>query len=309
MTPAAAETRETTTLRQDVERENAAAHDACAAGHDASVPYISRPATRRYYWDLITAAVQEAGVSFQGASVLELGCGTGTFTDLCLRDGATRYVGVDLSPNMIAMAQKKTADARVSFEVCSLQNFSAAHAGEFDIILSSSFIHHLVDLDTDLAQVRALLTKTGVYVGIHEPIVPKKRSVIENIDGMLQIMTGFSHGRPNLLKRLILTLSGDWRFDAWGMPNPYFQAYKFYVKNVMPMKNRQKSEQILRIIEANERNKKYNLVDFQLNKPFQLSERCSRWGVIKPYVYLCFPELKKFARQANYEMLVMKKES
>lgn len=215
------------TLRQEVERENAAAHDACAVGHDASVPYISRPATRQYYWDLITTAVREAGLSFAGASVLELGCGTGTFTDLCLRDGAVRYVGVDLSQNMIAMAQRKTTDPRVRFEVCSLQNFSAAHAGEFTIILSSSFIHHLVDLDNDLAQIRALLGPNGVYVGLHEPIVPKKRSVIENIDGMLQILAGFSHGRPNLLKRIILTLSGDWRYDAWGMPKPYFQAYKF----------------------------------------------------------------------------------
>lgn len=298
----AAEKIPTETLRQDVEREN-------AAGHDASVPYISRPVTRQYYWDLITTAVREAGLSFQGAAVLELGCGTGTFTDLCLRDGAKRYVGVDLSAEMIAIAGRKNSDPRVSFDVCSLQNFSRAHAGQFDIILSSSFLHHLVDLDTDLAQIRTLLTPTGVYVGLHEPIVPKARSMVENIDGMLQILTGYSHGRSNLFKRLVLALSGYWRYDAWGMPKPYVQSYTFYVKYILRLRDQPKAEKILASIAANERNRDYNLVDFQLNKPFRLSDTCHRWGKVKPYVYLCFPELRRFVRQANYEMLVMRQDS
>lgn len=80
------------------------------------------------------------------------------------------------------------------------------------------------------------------------------------------------------------------------------------MKTLLRLKDRQKAEGILAIIAANERNQKYNLVDFQLNTPFSLSEKCRDKGVVKPYVYLCFPELRRFVGKPNYEMLVMRRD-
>ena len=54
-------------------------------------------------------------------SVLELGCGSGALTVALIEDGAAHGDGVDLSPDMVAAAQRRAAEAgvgeRVSFNV------------------------------------------------------------------------------------------------------------------------------------------------------------------------------------------------
>src|SRR3989344_9627554 len=95
-----------------VHAANAKAHDYHAEMHDRNVPYIHRRSTRAYYWKLLKDACNSNGKNFKSASVLEVGCGTGTFTDLVLLDGASKFYGIDLSPKMINVARLKTKDSR-----------------------------------------------------------------------------------------------------------------------------------------------------------------------------------------------------
>lgn len=74
------------------------------------------------------------------ARVLELGCGTGSFTRLLANAGA-RVTSVDGSGRMIARAQRKTAG--VLFEQRDLRTFRAPAGNEFDVVFLAFVLHEL----------------------------------------------------------------------------------------------------------------------------------------------------------------------
>ena len=81
-----------------------------------------------------------------GASVLDVGCGTGTLTlQAKAAAGSTgRVCGVDAAPEMIAQARRKAqkAGAQVELEVGVIEALEYAD-GTFDRVLSSLMMHHL----------------------------------------------------------------------------------------------------------------------------------------------------------------------
>ncbi|MDP1836398.1 MAG: class I SAM-dependent methyltransferase [Chlamydiales bacterium] len=279
-------------LERLVAEENAREHDACAVHHDVNVPYVGRPQTRAFYWELIQNSLKDAKCSFKEASVCELGCGTGTFLNLALDNGGKEYWGVDISPRMIERAQAKTTDPRAHFVVDTLAGFSQQHEGAFDIILSSSFLHHLVDLGEGVEQIKKLLRPGGVYVALHEPIMPRQQSKTEMLDLFMQILTGQRFGELNLMKRLALAACGYWKVNNWDKPTPFFDLLGWYAK-LKGHESKQEGEM--------------NLVDYQLNSPFALSKHLAGHGTVTPYTYLCFKEVFRTAVLNNYEMLVITK--
>lgn len=90
-----------------------------------------------YYYELLADAYR--GFVPPGASVLEIGCGTGTIL-ASLRP--RRGVGVDLSPKMVAIAAAKFPD--LSFLVADAE---ALDLGEtFEYIIVPDVIEHLTDV-------------------------------------------------------------------------------------------------------------------------------------------------------------------
>lgn len=63
---------------------------------------------------LLDRILTVAGVA-PGCSVLDIGCGTGVLAPSLLARGASRILGVDISPAMIARAKEKFNDPRLSF--------------------------------------------------------------------------------------------------------------------------------------------------------------------------------------------------
>jgi predicted TPR repeat methyltransferase len=95
--------------------------------------------------------------------VLELGCGTGS-TALELADRVDRYIGADVSPKMIAIAQaKQTAQtpAHLTFVVK-----DAAHLpqGPHDVILALNLLHLLPDLEDVLRRIYEALPTGGLLI-------------------------------------------------------------------------------------------------------------------------------------------------
>jgi 2-polyprenyl-3-methyl-5-hydroxy-6-metoxy-1,4-benzoquinol methylase len=94
-----------------------------------------------------------------GQNVLEVGCGTGLFTEIFAETGAS-IVAVDISPDLLEIAQSRDLPRgqvkflEKRFEDCDLE-------GPFDAIIGSSILHHL-DIDSALGNIQRLLKPDGV---------------------------------------------------------------------------------------------------------------------------------------------------
>jgi ubiquinone/menaquinone biosynthesis C-methylase UbiE len=93
-----------------------------------------------------------------GMDVLELGCGTAYFTSELARTGA-RITAVDISPDLLELAQQKCRVSNVRFE---LQNAYALtyRDASFDSCVGSSVLHHL-DIDQALSEIYRVLRSGG----------------------------------------------------------------------------------------------------------------------------------------------------
>jgi predicted TPR repeat methyltransferase len=95
--------------------------------------------------------------------VLEIGCGTGS-TALQLAYRVDQYVGTDVSPKMISIAQSKLADdapAHLSFATHAADDLPT---GPHDVILALNLLHLLPNLEDVLAQIYAALPSGGMFI-------------------------------------------------------------------------------------------------------------------------------------------------
>ncbi len=95
-----------------------------------------------------------------GARVVDLGCGSGVFTNLLQRRGY-RCSGVDLSPKMIAIARAKFSD--IEFIEGDIECLPFADAS-FDGVLLSGVLHHFPDRSRCAAEVFRILRPAGKFV-------------------------------------------------------------------------------------------------------------------------------------------------
>jgi SAM-dependent methyltransferase len=116
-------------------------------------------------------AERRAGLIAEGAGLrpgvraLEIGCGTGMFTEMFARTGA-QIVGVEISEALLEKARTRnlpTAQVQLfakRFEDCDVD-------GPFDMVIGSSVLHHL-DIEAALAKIYSLL-KPGGWMSFAEP--------------------------------------------------------------------------------------------------------------------------------------------
>jgi len=110
-----------------------------------------------------------AGVSFEGKSVLDLGCATGTYTRAIADMGASSVVGVDKVPANVQIANETNASPRVTF-VC--HDIDAWHTEDrFDFVFMRGCIYYLNgDVGELIGKICNLLAPRGeLYVTFIEP--------------------------------------------------------------------------------------------------------------------------------------------
>ncbi len=97
--------------------------------------------------------------------VLELGCGTGS-TALRLAPHVGGYIGTDISSEMIAIAESKSAAAPVaglSFRPATVEDM-AHEPMRWDAVLGFNYLHLVRDLPSTLNLVADLLVPGGLFV-------------------------------------------------------------------------------------------------------------------------------------------------
>ena len=89
-----------------------------------------------------------------GLSVLDLACGDGMGTRLLKRWGAARVVGVDISAQMIALAQQREDAEPMGIEYLVADAMALGRIGSFDRVSAAYLLHYARDREELLRMVR-----------------------------------------------------------------------------------------------------------------------------------------------------------
>lgn len=104
-------------------------------------------------------AVLDALGDFEGARVLDVGCGTGATTIQLIERGAAEVVGVDLSEPMITFARGSIHDGRVHFEVGDVLELDPDD--QFDVVFSRFGVMFFTDPVAAFARLRSFGTASA----------------------------------------------------------------------------------------------------------------------------------------------------
>lgn len=102
------------------------------------------------------------GLLKEGLSVLDVGCGSGAITaDIAQRVGEKgKVVGIDLSQNLIELAQKNFAHLpNLSFEVANINDFFLEE--KFDLVIAARTLQWVNNPAEIVAKMKSLLKKGG----------------------------------------------------------------------------------------------------------------------------------------------------
>ena len=123
-----------------------------------------------------------------GMFALEIGCGTGLFTEMFVPSGAT-IQAVDISVKLIEQARRRNLPPQqITFLAKRFED--CIGEGHFDAIIGSSILHHL-DLDEALPCLYALL-KPGGVISFAEPNMLNPQIFIQKKVPWIKVWVGDS---------------------------------------------------------------------------------------------------------------------
>lgn len=103
--------------------------------------------------------LQTEGVSFKGKSVLDIGCGTGTYSKLIAESGAIKVVGIDKEPGNIRFAKANAKNDRLHFICTTIEEFSCKE--RFDFLFVRGVIYYTQNLTTFLSCLSKIIQIDG----------------------------------------------------------------------------------------------------------------------------------------------------
>lgn len=132
--------------------------------------------------------IAEAAELSTGMRVLELGCGTGLFTQSFDKTGA-HIVAIDVSNDLLDQARQKNVSSHVSFQNEDAESLTFGNES-FDAVVGSSVLHHL-DMDKALSEMRRVL-KSGGRFAFAEPNMMNPQIAIQDTVPQLRSLLGNS---------------------------------------------------------------------------------------------------------------------
>lgn len=101
--------------------------------------------------------------ALKGKSVIDLGCGYGSYAHEFLDRGASSYLGIDSSENMIRRAMEDNGGEGIEYLRLNLDDLSSL-SGSFDLAYSSLVFHYIEDFDRLLKNINGLLNPGGILL-------------------------------------------------------------------------------------------------------------------------------------------------
>lgn len=131
----------------------------------------------------------EAGKITASSLTLEIGCGTGVFTELVSKSGAS-ITACELCEELLDLAYKKPYASKVDFINDDATQLGPEHNGRYDVVWGSSVLHHL-DLKLFLPRVLRLMKPGGRFV-FAEPNMLNPQIWLERNVSIIRRLTGTS---------------------------------------------------------------------------------------------------------------------
>lgn len=118
--------------------------------------------------------------------VMDLGCGSGIFSGYLAKRGCS-VIGIDGAVAMIELCNRKRTSVNVRYIVQSLPLDDTRAFGPQDVIVASSLLEYVDDLDRMLQQIDALLRPGGLLM----VSMPNRLSGYRRIERTLFALTGY----------------------------------------------------------------------------------------------------------------------
>ncbi len=113
--------------------------------------------------------------------VLDIGCGMGDFAASCIKQGAKKVTGIDISSNMIMTANRRYKKDNLHFQNCSIENF-IADEGSVDFISSSLAFHYIERFDELVQKISKTLKEDGILLfSIEHPFVTANKGFKDRV--------------------------------------------------------------------------------------------------------------------------------
>ncbi|MBI4352751.1 MAG: class I SAM-dependent methyltransferase [Candidatus Omnitrophica bacterium] len=160
-----------------------------------------------FYWNSSTSAgargslrraewIRQAAGFEPGKRVLEVGCGTGFFSELFLSSGAELHA-IDLSPELLQKAVERCGGG-VDFRTCDVEALPFPD-GFFDAVVGVRVLHHL-DMEAAFREIVRTL-KTGGVIAFCEPNMMNPQIAVQKNVPFIKRLMGDTPDETAFFKR------------------------------------------------------------------------------------------------------------
>jgi len=109
--------------------------------------------------------------------VLDLGCGVGHFSMYCIEQGAKKVIGIDISNNMIAEAEKKNNHEKIEYMCVPIEDLELPNQ-QFDLVISSLTFNYIENYPNLIKKISRLLKNNGELIfSTEHPIVTARKEM------------------------------------------------------------------------------------------------------------------------------------
>jgi streptomycin 6-kinase len=173
--------------------------------------------------ELVEDVAVETLRSLAPNDLLEVGCGTGDFTERVQREVAPgSLVAVDLSIGMVELTRARRIHARVA-DIAALPFDDAS----FDVVLANRVLYHLPDIDTGVAEIARVLRPGGALVVItyapnhlqelYDTIRPRPDDGVDDgLDAIAEVFAGVDQREVTGVARFPSADAVAGSLAAWG---------------------------------------------------------------------------------------------
>ena len=159
--------------------------------------------------------------------ILDLGCGTGRFSEALAARFNAEVIGLDPSQKMLELARNKQHDARVQYQLGRAENIPLKSAS-VDLVFMSMSLHHFNDITVAARECRRVLRDNGhvvIRTATREqinsypyvPFIATSRPILEGVlPSTAEIRDGFAAAGLHIVASHIITqtIAPDWTVYA-----------------------------------------------------------------------------------------------